>query len=154
VSVAEHGDGGTTPKSGGSAPYSEGVERLTAAVATAVDADGEWDARLAAGLRAGLEFLAADPALARLLLVEPLTAGGNARLEHERSVARLAEALRPPAALSGGDPVSDEILLLQAHGLVSYLSGRVLAGESECLADAHEPLLRFLLLQLLPDQRT
>jgi hypothetical protein len=145
VSVAEHGDGETPPKSGGSAAYEPGVERLAAAVAAAVEGEDEWDARVAAGLRAGLEFLAADSALARLLLVEALAAGGDARLERERSVARLAEALRPPVELTGGKPVSDEILLLQAHGLVSYLSGRVLAGEAGSLPETHDALLEYLL---------
>jgi hypothetical protein len=128
--------------------YEEEVERLAAAVEAGAAIGAPWRARLSAGLGAGLDLLAADPALARLLLVTPLTVGGELRLAHESSVAQLAEALRPPAELTGDDPISDEILLLQAHGLVSYLSGRVLAGEAEWLADDHQPLLRFLLAQL------
>jgi hypothetical protein len=126
--------------------YEDGVSRLAAAVETAVASGGiNWAARLSAGLRAGLEFLAADPPLARLLLVESLAVVGAARFAHERSVARLAEALRLPAELAGGEPIADETLRLQAGGLASYLSGRVLAGEAEQLPDAHGFLLEYLL---------
>jgi hypothetical protein len=130
--------------SGGSAAYEEGVERLAAAVANAVEGKSEWDARVAAGLGAGLELLAGDPLLARAL-VDATAGDGDARLDHERSLARLADALRPAAERSGGAPVSDELLRLQAHGLVSYLSGRVLAGETEKLPEAHGALLEYLL---------
>lgn len=125
--------------------YEEGVERLSVAVGAAVARDDAWPARLSSGLRVGLDLLAADPALAKLLLVDPLTVGGESRQGHERSLARLAEALRPPAELTGGEPVSAEILRLQAGGLVSYLSGRVLDGEAESLPDAHDALLHYLL---------
>jgi hypothetical protein len=131
--------------------YEEGIERFAVAVETAAGEGGAWDERLAAGLGAGLELLAVDPSLARLLFVEALTAGRLVRPERERLIERLAEALRPPVELTGGRSVSDEILLLQAHGLVSYLSGRVLAGEAERLPEDREALLRFVLAQLPSD---
>jgi AcrR family transcriptional regulator len=127
------------------AAYEDGVERLAAAVEAAARLEGGWDARLAAGLRAGLDFLAADPPLAHLLLVEALAAARPARLEHERSLVRLAEALRPPAELPGGEAVPEETLRLLAGGLASHLSGRVLAGEAERLGEDHDLLLGYLL---------
>jgi AcrR family transcriptional regulator len=132
--------------------YSDGVERLAATVEAAAAKGGDWVERVAAGLGAGLEFLASDRRLSHLLLVEVFAANRPTRLEHERSVQRLAEALRPPAELARGTPISDEILLLRAHGLVSYLSGRVLAGETGRLSEDHEPLLRFLVAQLPSDR--
>ncbi|HEY5815531.1 MAG TPA: hypothetical protein VIS95_04235 [Solirubrobacterales bacterium] len=121
------------------------MERLSAAVEAAIEGEDGWEARLSAGLRAGLELLAADPPLARLLLVDSLASSGADRLRHERSLARLADALRPPAELTGGELVSDEVLRLQAGGLASYLSGRVLAGEAQALPGAHPALFRYLL---------
>lgn len=126
------------------AAYEDGVERLADAVERAATDEG-WDDRVSAGLRAGLELLAADPPLAHLLLVESLAAARPARLEHERSLARLAEALRPPAALPGGEVVPEETLRLLAGGLASHVSGRVLAGEAERLPQDHDLLLGFLL---------
>jgi hypothetical protein len=125
--------------------HEDGVERLAAAIEVAAQDESEWEARLSAGLRAGLELLAADPPLARLLLVDSLAPSGPNRLQHERSLTRLAEALRPPAGAPGREDVSPESTRLLAGGLVSYLSGRVLAGEAEKLPDAHDFLLEYLL---------
>jgi len=114
------------------AAYEDGAERLANCIE-------------AAALLAGLEFLAADPPLAHLLLVEALAAARPARLEHERSLVRLAEALRPPAGFPDGGEVPEETLRLLAGGLASHVSGRVLAGETERLPEDHDLLLGFLL---------
>ncbi|HET9163566.1 MAG TPA: TetR/AcrR family transcriptional regulator [Solirubrobacterales bacterium] len=128
------------------AAYEDGVERLAAAVETAASGKRDWPAALSAGLSAGLEFLAADPPLAHLLLVEALAAARPARLEHERSLVQLAEALRPPGGLPGEEVVPEETSRLLAGGLASHVSGRVLAGEAERLPRDQELLLRFLLV--------
>jgi AcrR family transcriptional regulator len=128
------------------AAYEDGVERLAAVVEAAAQDGSEPSARLSAALGAGLEFLAAEPALAHLLLVEALAAARPARLEHERSLVRLAEALRTQLADSlGDDIVSEETARLLAGGLASHLSGRVLAGEADRLPEDRELLLRYLL---------
>lgn len=137
------------------AAYEDGVERIADAVEGAVGSERDWANRVSAGLRAGLEFLAAEPALAYLLLVESLAAARPARLEHERSLERLAEFLRPPAGDSqGGEGVPEETARIQAGGLASHLSGRVLAGEAERLPELHEPLLHYLLAPSLAALRT
>jgi AcrR family transcriptional regulator len=127
------------------AAYEDGVERLAAGVEVAVQGERGWPWCLSVGLRAGLEFLAADPSLAHLLLVEALAAARPARLEHERSLMRLAEALQPPADVPGGEAVPGQTTRLLAGGLVSHLSARVLAGEAERLAEDHDLLLQYLL---------
>lgn len=127
------------------AAYEDGTERLAAAIEAEGSRDRRWDIQVSDGLRAGLEFLAADPPMAHLLLVESLAAARPARLEHERSLARLAEALRPPTELHGGEPVPEETLRLLAGGLASHASARVLAGEAERLPEDHDLLLRYLL---------
>jgi AcrR family transcriptional regulator len=126
------------------ATYEDGVERLASAVEEAASTEPRWAIRVSDGLRTGLEFLSADPSLAHLLLVESLAAARPARLEHERSLARLAEALRPPVTLAGGE-VPEETLRLLAGGLASHVSARVLAGEAERLPEDHDLLLGFLL---------
>ncbi|MGC1852633.1 MAG: TetR/AcrR family transcriptional regulator [Solirubrobacterales bacterium] len=128
------------------AAYEDGVERLAAAIEMAAQAEDRWAIRVSSGLQAGLDFLAADPPLAHLLLVEALAAARPARLEHERSLVRLAEALRPPAQPAGGEAVPAETLRLLAGGLVSHLSARVLAGEAERLPEDHDLLLQYLLV--------
>jgi AcrR family transcriptional regulator len=132
------------------AAYEDGVERLTAAVAAAVGGGGDWTAGLSAGLGAGLDFLAASPPLAHLLLLESLAAARPARLEHERTLARLAEALRRPSDEPEGGGISVEAARLLAGGVASHLSGRVLAGEAELLPESHDLLLGYLLTPSLP----
>ena len=128
------------------AAYEDGVERLVAAVEAAVAAENEWATRVSLGLSASLDFLAVDPSLAHLLLVESLAASRPARLEDERSLARLAGALSQPAAeKEGAAPVPEETARLLAGGLASHLSGRVLAGEAERLSESHDLLLGYLL---------
>lgn len=122
------------------AAYENGVERLAVAVGEATEGEQGWEACVSAGLHAGLEFLAANPPLAHLLLVESLAAARPARLEHERSLVRLAEALRPP-----GDAFPEETTRLLAGGLVSHLSSRVLTDEAEHLVEDYDLLLQYLL---------
>ncbi len=126
------------------AAYEDGVARLTAKVEEAVAAELDPEAALAAGLLAGLESLAADPALAHLLLVESLAAARPVRLEHERTLRRLAEALPSPAGSVTG-PRAEETARLLAGGLTSHLSSRVLAGEAERLVESRDLLLGYLL---------
>lgn len=129
--------------------YDDGVERLVVAVEAAVGGGGVWTSRLSAGLRTGLEFLAADPQLTQLLFVEALAAARPARLEYERSLLRLAEALGPAGAgPAQGDVLPEETTRLLAGGLASHISGRVLAGEAEGLPEDHDLLLGYLLAPL------
>jgi AcrR family transcriptional regulator len=131
------------------AAYEDGIERLVAAIGDATRDERGQVPRLSAGLRAGLDFLAAEPVLAHLLLVESLAAARPARLEHERSLMRLAQALRQPAGrLPGGDGIPEEAARLLAGGLASHLSGRILAGEAERLPESHQLLLQYLLAPL------
>lgn len=132
------------------AAYEDGIGRLSSVVEAAADGERGWVPRISAGLRAGLEFLAADPPLAHLLLVEALAAARPARLEHERTLARLAEGLRPLRGDSGRWAMPEETARLLAGGLASHLSGRVLAGEAERLPGSYDLLLVYLLTPPLP----
>jgi AcrR family transcriptional regulator len=123
------------------AAYEDGVERLATAVRAAVEGERDRPAQVSAALTAGLEFLAVDPALAHLLLVEALAAARPARLEHERSLGRLAEALRQ----GSDEEMSEDTARLLAGGLASHLSGRVLAGKAERLSGDRDLLLEYLL---------
>lgn len=126
--------------------FEDGVERLSDAIEATASGERGWVAQLSAGLDAGLGFLADDPALADLLLIESLAAARPARVEHERMLSRLAQLLRPPSSeLPGGEIVSEEVARLLAGGLVSHVSGRVLAGEAARLPESRDLLLEYLL---------
>lgn len=124
------------------AAYEDGIERISAAIEHAARGEDEWEDRVSAGLRAGLEFLAANQALANLLLIESLAAARPARLEHERTLVQLAEALRLPP---GGEALPEESARLLAGGLASHLAGQVLAGKAGQLPGLHGLLFGYLL---------
>jgi hypothetical protein len=133
--------------------YADGVKRLADAVGKAAHGTRGWEDQLSAGLSAGLDFLAADPPLAHLLFVDSLAAARPARLEHERSLERLAAVLRLPTE-AGEETVSAKTARMLAGGLASYLSGRILAREAERLPDSHGSLLRYLLAPSLAAPRS
>lgn len=127
------------------AAYADGVERLEVAIEAGVNGEADLEATFSGGLAAALDFLAAEPALARMLLVEALAGAGPARLRHERSLLRLAKALRQTTSRVAGDAsLPAETARLLAGGLASHLSGRVLAGETTRLSQSHEALLAYL----------
>lgn len=132
------------------AAYGDGVERLAAAVEGAVSEATTPTAALAAALEAGLQLLAAEPALAHLLLVESLAAARPARLEHERSLGRLANALRQASAAgsAGDEHLPPETARLLAGGVASHLAGRILAGETEDLPASRDLLVGYLLASM------
>jgi AcrR family transcriptional regulator len=136
------------------AAYEDGVERLAAVVEVATRDERGWTNQLSAALKAGLAFLAADPSLSHLLFVEALAAARPARLEHERSLQRLADAIRGPAGGGEDRPVSVETARMLAGGLASHLSGRILAGEAGRLPELYDPLLHYLLALSLAAPRT
>jgi AcrR family transcriptional regulator len=136
------------------AAYADGVERLAGAVEAAVGGLADPVEALATGLNAGLELLATEPALAHLLLVESLAAARPARLEHERTLGRLANALRQASIGPAGEgALPPETARLLAGGVASHLAGRILAGETEELPASRDLLLGYLLASLPASSR-
>jgi AcrR family transcriptional regulator len=77
------------------AAYEAASEELLERVEEAhADADEDWAERTRAGIRAYLRWLAADPALARVYLVEVAAAGPEALERRERLRDRYAELMR------------------------------------------------------------
>ncbi len=132
------------------AAYRDAVQRVSIELDGATRGVQGWLPRVSAGLRAGLDLLASDPPLAHLLLVESLAATRPARLEHERTLSRLAAALRPLFGDPAREAMPEETARLLAGGLASYLCGRVLGGEAELLPESYDLLLVFLLTPSLP----
>ena len=70
------------------------LEELLDRVITAAERVGSWPARVNAGLAAFLGFVAAEPALARICIVEALAAGPSAADRYERSIQAFVPLLR------------------------------------------------------------
>ncbi|HET8820658.1 MAG TPA: TetR/AcrR family transcriptional regulator [Thermoleophilaceae bacterium] len=109
------------------AAYEAASDQLYEHVTAAQDSAGsDWHDRTRAGIHAYLRWLAAEPALARVFLIEIAAAGPDALACRERLRDRYAERLR---ALQGGQAVREEI----AHAVVAAADDlvvrRLRAGE-------------------------
>jgi AcrR family transcriptional regulator len=107
-------------------------------------ASGDWLARTHAGIRAYLRWLAAEPALARVFLIEVAAAGPEALARRERLRDRYAERMRELQESDAGVP--DEIF----HAVVAAADDLVVRRlrEGSDLMDL-EPILLRLQVALL-----
>lgn len=126
------------------AAYEAASDQLYEHVTAAQDtADADWLERSRAGIHAYLRWLAAEPALARVFLIEIAAAGPEALACRERLRDRYAQRMR---ALQDGHDVRDEI----AHAVVAAADDlvvrRLRAGKD---VRELEPVLLELQLALL-----
>ena len=106
--------------------------------------------RLQAGVRAYLEVLADEPALARTALVEVLAAGPEAAASRDSIHARYAGLLRSWHEEARGEsqaipPMPDEVFGCAVGGVSDLLAATVRRGASEQLSALAPVLVTFLL---------
>jgi AcrR family transcriptional regulator len=106
-------------------------------------ADSEWLARTRAGIHAYLRWLAAEPALARVFLIEVAAAGPEALERRERLRDRYAERMRE---LQVANSVPDEIFHAVVAGADDLVVRRLREGGN--LLEL-EPILLYVQVSLL-----
>ena len=128
------------------AAYEAASEELLGRVEEAhADADEDWAERTRAGIRAYLRWLAADPALARVYLVEVAAAGPEALERRERLRDRYGELMRARG-------VPREVLHEIHHAVVAAVDDLVVRHIREHGAERLpelEPVLMYLQRALL-----
>ncbi len=126
------------------AAYEAASDELLEHIRAAQDtADADWLARTSAGIHAYLRWLAAEPALARVFLIE-IAAAGPAALElRERMRDRYADRMRE---LQTADSVPDEIVHAVVAGADDLVVRRLREGGD--LLEL-EPALVYLQVSLL-----
>ncbi|MGE5283211.1 MAG: TetR/AcrR family transcriptional regulator [Chloroflexota bacterium] len=132
------------------AAYDDAVERVRIQLRSACDERRRWEIRVLDALAALLDFLAAEPELARLLLVEGLRAGRGVYDRYQEALQSFVPYLRAgaPAPPDGAPPPpeSDEAIV---GGVASLLSRRALAGEFERLPEFLPQIGEFVLTPYL-----
>ncbi len=124
------------------------LDHLHELVAEAVEPVDGWPQRAIAGTRATLDFLAAEPALARLCLVESRGAGPAVAARFNQAVSELAPLLaQGRTERPEGERLPDSTEDSTIGALVSLTYRKVAAGEAEQLEDL---LLDCAELVLLP----
>jgi AcrR family transcriptional regulator len=154
------------------AAYETVMEELREQVSHGFEEAEDWAGGIRAGIAAMLRFLAAEPALARLCMVEALVAGPVVVERYDAAIKSFAPYFRAgrvrraeiavdgngsgasanrnggPGA-NGGESLSPATEEALVGGMVSLISRRVMAGEAEQLEALLPDLVEFVLTPYL-----
>jgi AcrR family transcriptional regulator len=108
------------------AAYEAASDELFEHVRAAQDTEAEWVERTRAGIHAYLRWLAAEPALARVFLIEIAAAGPSALERRERVRDRYAERMRD---LQTTNSVPDDIFHAVVAAVDDLVVRRLRAGD-------------------------
>jgi len=134
------------------AAYDTVMKELRERVSAAFEEEDDWAHAVRAGIEAMLQFLAAEPNLARLCMVEALVAGPAVVERYDAAIQSFVPYFqegregRPPEVLSRLSPTTEEALV---GGMVSLISRRIIAGKTEELEDLLPDLVEFTLTPYL-----
>jgi AcrR family transcriptional regulator len=130
------------------AAYDTVMAELRQRVSAAFEGADDWPHAVKAGIGAMLEFLAAEPSLARLCMVEALVAGPVVVERYDAAIQSFVPYFqsgregRPPEVLARLSPTTEEALV---GGMVSLISRRIIAGKAEELEELLPDLVEFTL---------
>ena len=130
------------------AAYDQAVARIRERVLESCEgAAGEaWPLRVGTAIDALLKLLAAEPALASIVLVEGLRAGRGVYDRYQEAIESFVVDLREGAPdAPGGAEVPEATDEAVVGGVASMLGRRVLAGEAEQLGQLFPEILEFVL---------
>lgn len=111
--------------------YDAVIDVLVAHVTSAFEAaaDEPWPDRIAAGLRALAQLLAAEADIARMAMVEVTAAGDDARERYRAALARFTPFLEEGRAYSGqGDELPPDTARFAIGGATSMIFDEIRAG--------------------------
>jgi AcrR family transcriptional regulator len=134
------------------AAYDTVMKELQERVSGAFEEEGEWPRAIRAGIEAMLQFLAAEPNLARLCMVEALVAGPAVVERYDAAIQSFVPYFqegrkgRPKEVLARLSPTTEEALV---GGMVSLISRRIIAGKATELEELLPDLVEFTLTPYL-----
>jgi AcrR family transcriptional regulator len=135
------------------AAYDNAVDALVRRISSAYEAEERWPARARAGLRTLLEALAADPAQARLALVDVASAGPAAQRRFRAAVQRLTPFFDEGRDFApGGRALPANASRMAAGAVVGLISDELVAGRTDELPSLlSDVLFATLVAYLGPD---
>ncbi len=132
------------------AAYDNAVDVLVRRVSAAYEAQERWPDRARAGLMTLLEALAAEPAQARLALVDVASAGPAAQRRFRAAVQRLTPFFDEGRDFApGGRTLPANASRMAAGAVVGLISDELIAGRTEQLPDLISDVLFATLLAYL-----
>jgi AcrR family transcriptional regulator len=137
------------------AAYDTVMAELRERVSEGFEEANDWPHAVRSGIGAMLTFLAAEPQLARLSMVEALVAGPVVIEHYDAAIQSFVPYFssgregRPPEVLARLSPTTEEALV---GGMVSLISRRIIAGKAEDLEELLPDLVEFTLTPYLGSQ--
>lgn len=134
------------------AAYDDAIARIRRQVREACEEhdEGGWSARVRAGIDALLAFLASEPALASIVLVEGLRAGRGIYDRYQAALESFVPELSDGAPRTlEGSTVPEAMDEAVVGGIASLLGRRVLAGDAEGIDELLPEVLEFALTPYL-----
>jgi AcrR family transcriptional regulator len=121
-------------------------ERLFEVLTGPCEGAATIEERVELSLTAGLETLAADPDLARILFVEAPSAGEEIALRYHEWLARYGTLLRPAAReLPQAARPAPEVEQVIVGGIASRIASELLLGKPERLHELTAPFVEYVL---------
>jgi hypothetical protein len=137
------GGGGALPERG-TREFPVALAGLETAVLDACAVEGEWPAQVAAAIYAGVDFVIANPTVARELTLDA-AAEADCMRRYERVIGRLAGFIQIKAPRNSRLPASTDEALVA--GIVGLVGDHIRIGRLDRLAELRPELV---LLTLLP----
>ena len=127
------------------AAYDQVVEQVMAQVTADCDPGRPWLQRVETGLANLVQFLALDPELARMAVIEVAAAGGDARRRHWDAVANFTRYLEDGRSPTDKD-LPESTSLMSAGAVAGLIFDELLAGRAEQLPEMLPDLLFAMLV--------
>lgn len=129
-------------------------DHLAQVISTAAAAEPDWPHQVIAALHAALDFFAAEPDLARLCLLESVSATPTIAIRFREAVLACVPAFEcGRAELADPDSLLPETESSIIGGAVSLATRSIIAGETEKLPDLLPDLAEFTLSPYLGAER-
>ena len=132
------------------AAYDMVADHIRASMRAAAESFSDWPQQVRAALATMLRFLAAEPELARLCMIEPVAAGGEIAARHRASMqsfVAILKAGRPEHSRSRPLPEATEETLV--GGIVSLIVREISAGRTAELEQLLPDLVELILAPYL-----
>jgi AcrR family transcriptional regulator len=132
------------------AAYEMVADHIRASMRAAAESFAEWPEQVRAAVATMLRFLAAEPELARLCMIEPVAAGGESATRHHATTQGFVTILKAGRPEHSGDrPLPDATEETLVGGIVSLIVREISAGRTEQLEQLLPDLVELILAPYL-----
>jgi AcrR family transcriptional regulator len=132
------------------AAYEMVADHIRSSMQAAAGVFEEWPQKVRAALATMLRFLAGEPELARLCMIEPVAAGGEVAARHRASMQGFVEILKAGRPERSGErPLPEATEETLVGGIVSLIVMEINAGRTEKLEKLLPDLVELILAPYL-----